>query len=67
MNADVTTRLKTALRRMVEEFDETRADSGGRYPAYDEGCPDCTSFTVPDRDATGRCAYHAAKELLGDI
>lgn len=59
--------LETTLNRMVLAHENTLSDSEGRFPRPDMGCPDCTSGTVPDVLNTGRCAYHEAKVLLGQI
>ena len=59
--------LETALNRMVLAHENTLSDSDGRWPQKDAGCPDCTSGTVPDNRNTGRCAYHTAKVLLGQL
>lgn len=56
--------LEAALRRMVKAHQETSTDSEGEWPQADSGCIDCTVGTVPNHLNTGRCAYHAAKELL---
>lgn len=57
--------LETALNRMVCAYENTLAESDGRFPLKDAGCPDCTSGTVQNNRNTGRCAYHHAKVLLG--
>ena len=59
--------LETALNRMVLAHENTVSDSEGRWPPADRGCIDCTRGTVPDRLNTGRCAYHTAKVLLGQL
>lgn len=57
--------LETALKRMVFMHERLSADTEGQYPYADIGCIECTVGTVPDRLNTGLCAYHAAKQLLG--
>lgn len=59
--------LETALNRMICAHENTLSESDGRFPLKDAGCIDCTSGTVPDRLNTGRCAYHNAKVLLGQL
>lgn len=59
--------LETALNRMVLAHENTLSESDGRFPLKDSGCIDCTSGTVPDDRNTGRCAYHNAKVLLGQL
>lgn len=59
--------LETVLNRMVLTYENTLSESQGHFPVKDAGCPDCTSGTVPDNRNTGRCAYHEAKVLLGQI
>ena len=57
--------LETALNRMVLAFENTRADTDGRWPALDSGCIECTQGATPDEFNTGLCALHNAKRLLG--
>lgn len=59
--------LEVALNRMICAHENTLSESDGRFPLKDSGCIDCTSGTVPDDRNTGRCAYHEAKVLLGQI
>jgi len=59
--------IETALNRMVLAYENTLSESEGKWPHPDSGCIDCTCGTVPDRLNTGRCAYHNAKVLLGQI
>lgn len=59
------TELETALNRMVLAHENLEADTEGRYPSPDAGCVECTCGTVPNRLNTGLCAYHNAKQLLG--
>lgn len=59
--------LETALNRMVQAHENTLSESDGRYPLPDAGCIHCTYGTVPDRLNTGPCAYHTAKQLLGQL
>lgn len=59
--------LETALNRMVLAHENTLSESDGRFPLKDSGCIDCTSGTVPDDRNTGRCAFHSAKVLLGQL
>lgn len=59
--------LETALNRMVLAHENTLSESDGRFPLKDAGCIDCTSGTVPDDRNTGRCAFHSAKVLLGQL
>lgn len=59
--------LETALNRMICAHENTLSESDGRFPLKDSGCIDCTSGTVPDDRNTGRCAYHNAKVLLGQL
>lgn len=56
--------LESALTRMVLEYENTLADSEGRWPHPDSGCIECTCGTVPDKFNTGPCAYHTSKKLL---
>lgn len=57
--------LETGLNRMVLAHENLSADTEGKYPPLDAGCLECTYGTVPNRLSTGPCAYHAAKQLLG--
>ena len=59
--------LETVLNRMICAHENTLSDSDGRFPRPDMGCPDCTSGCVPDVLNTGRCCYHEAKVLLGQL
>lgn len=59
--------LETALNRMICAHENLQADTEGRYPPADCGCIYCTQGTVPDTLNTGPCAYHTAKQLLGQL
>lgn len=57
--------LETALNRMVLAHENLESDTEGKYPPADAGCIECTVGAVPDKYNTGLCAYHNAKQLLG--
>jgi len=59
--------LETALNRMVLAYENTLADSEGRWPEADCGCVFCTQGQVPDKLNTGPCAYHSSRQLLGQL
>ena len=59
--------LETALNRMVLAYENTLADSEGRWPQADCGCVFCTQGQVPEKLNTGPCSYHTAKKLLGQL
>lgn len=57
--------LEITLNRFVLAHENLASETEGHYPNPDSGCIECTAGTVPDRYNTGLCAYHRAKQLLG--
>lgn len=56
--------FRTVLAALVAMIHEHESRGEAADFLDNEGCPDCTHGTVPDRSNKGRCPYHSAVELL---
>jgi hypothetical protein len=60
----LTLNMVTALRRMIDQMDESTSNSEGAYPGLEPGCNDCTQGCTPKSADTGLCGYHFGKNVI---